>query len=111
MSGIRLLIAIIFLFAGWEAELRADASQVVPASCLNSPDILTNLNSKTSVDKMTQTVPERILWILPGRVIDPALILMSTASDISRLETPLYHAPYDPLRTSGSSPPASSGLV
>lgn len=82
MSGIRYLIALLFLFAGLESELRASASQATPASCnYPSSDIITNLNSKTSVDKMTKTAPGRIPGILAERVIVPAsrFILMPQA--------------------------------
>ncbi len=73
MSGIRYLIALLFLFAGLESELRASASQATPASCnYPSSDINTNLNSKTSVDKLTTSAPERVPGILAERVIVPA---------------------------------------
>jgi len=104
MSGIRCFIALIFLFAGLESELRADASQITPANrCFSPTDTLANLYSKTSVDKMTQLVSERIHGILSARVIDPAL--MSPLGLVSSLDRVTLANDHDPSRTSGSSPP------
>ena len=105
MSGIRYLIALLFLFAGLESESRANASQATPASC-NTPstDIITNLNSKTSVDKMTTSAPGRVPGILPERVIVPAPRYIRC----SRAKSQSYAFPYaqaDAFRVSGCSPP------
>ncbi len=106
MSGIRYLIALLFLFAGLESELQASASQAKPANFSLTPsDIVTNLKSKTSVDTMTQTAPDRIHGILAERVI--AMMPLPWAGLISfRHDNPLPHpSRLDAFRASGCSPP------
>jgi hypothetical protein len=106
MSGIRYLIAVLFLFAGLEGKLHASASQALPANSSKSPtDIITNLNSKTSVDKMTKTAPDRVQGILEERVIDTACRFLSQPALAPLRRTASLRSIEDGFRTSGSSPP------
>lgn len=106
MSGIRYLIALIFLFAGLESELRANASQATPASFSWIPsDIITNLNSKASVDKMTSTAPDRVHGILAERVIDTAPQVVSDVADPLPTNLAAIRSRDDAFRASGCSPP------
>lgn len=105
MSGIRYLIALLFLFAGLESELRANASPISPArSTLPATDIVTNLSSKTSFDKMTTTAPDRVPGILAERVIVPAprTLLIRNTKSVTRASCA---SRVDAFCVSGCSPP------
>ena len=107
MSGIRFIIALYFLFAGLESELRADASHIYPADFPSSSqgDGVTNLISKTSLQKMTKVASEMDPWILPAPLIDLLPNLNSTTVLVDSLWQYPRFIGQDAFRSSGSSPP------
>ncbi|WP_141731096.1 hypothetical protein [Oligoflexus tunisiensis] len=104
MPGIRTLIAFLFLFAGLESELRADAFQVKTTNYTTPSDLPSNLN-RTSVFKMTEPASERILGVLFTQIIDAAPPGSTPFDLIFFTDFPSNTSRRDAWRSSGLSPP------